>query len=58
MKNVRGLTVGAQLMENWLLTHVDEYPVQFVDAYAARIADTLSLIHIYWGWKNRFAFLA
>lgn len=40
MKNVHGLTVGAQLMENWLLAHVDEYPVQFVDAYAARIADT------------------
>lgn len=40
MKNVHGLTVGAQLMENWLLAHVDEYPVQFVDAYAARIANT------------------
>lgn len=40
MKNVHGLAVGAQLMEDWLLEHVGEYSAQFCDAYAARIADT------------------
>lgn len=40
MKNVHGLTAGAQLMEDWLLDHVDAYPADFCDAYSARIADT------------------
>lgn len=40
MKNVHGLAHGAQIMENWLLAQADDYPARFVDAYAARIADT------------------
>ena len=40
MRNVHGLAVGAQEMQNWLLAHAEEYPAEFCEAYAARIADT------------------
>jgi glycosyltransferase involved in cell wall biosynthesis len=40
MKNVHGLAVGAQLMQNWLLANYAQFAPEFCQAYAARIADT------------------
>ncbi len=40
MRNVHGLAVGAQEMQDWLLSHEANYSADFCEAYAARIADT------------------
>ncbi len=40
MKNVHGLAVGAQLMQDWLLANQAQFAPDFCEVYAARIADT------------------
>ena len=40
MRNVHGLAVTAQGMQEWLESHADEYSDDFCEAYAWRTADT------------------